>query len=123
MSLSQWNTFSKDEAEKRIRETQGEVKIEKVVKMPLVNINKIIGTHLDGRAPDYLSIDVEGLDYEILKTLDYSTYRPKIICTETLVTSTMKMDAQTGEFLKTKGYSLRGMTFANSIFLDSAYLK
>jgi FkbM family methyltransferase len=118
MSLMQWNTFDKDEAEKRVRETEGRVKIERVVKMPLVNINRIILEHLNGRAPDYLSIDVEGLDLMILKTLKFEEYRPKVICTETLVTSTMRLKKETFAFLEALGYECRGQTFPNSIFVD-----
>jgi FkbM family methyltransferase len=123
MTLSQWNTFSKEDAELRVSQNEGKVKIERVVKMPLVNINKIIAEHFAGKGPDYLSIDVEGLDLEILKTLDFYKYEPKIICTETLVPGTMLMTTATADFLKTKGYHLRGMTFANSIFVHANYLK
>lgn len=123
MSLMQWNTFDKDEAEKRVRETEGKVKIERVVKMPLVNINRVIAEHMGGKAPDYLSIDVEGLDYAILKTLDFAKHRPKVICTETLVTSTMKLKEETAAFLDSKGYMLRGQTFANSIFVLKEFYK
>ena len=34
------------------------------------------------RKIDFLNIDVEGADYEALKSLDFNTYRPKVICIE-----------------------------------------
>ncbi|MBW1879005.1 MAG: FkbM family methyltransferase, partial [Deltaproteobacteria bacterium] len=37
-----------------------------------------------GRTLDLLSIDVEGLDYAILQTLDFERYRPAVICAETV---------------------------------------
>jgi hypothetical protein len=60
------NTFDKELAEKRIA-IAGE-KYGKVVKIPLVPINRIIEENLHGKAPDFLSTDVEGLDFAILKS-------------------------------------------------------
>ena len=85
MSDSALNTFSKEEADHVVRKTAGNVKILEVVKMPLVNINEVLDKHFKGGAPDFLSIDVEGLDLSILKTLDYKRHRPKVICVETIV--------------------------------------
>ena len=31
---------------------------------------------------DFLNIDVEGADFEALRSLDFKTYNPKIICIE-----------------------------------------
>ena len=50
-------------------------KLIKVVKMPLLNINRVIAEHFGGGAPDFLSIDIEGLDFAVLKTLGYSRRR------------------------------------------------
>lgn len=118
MSLPQWNTFDKEEAERRVQETNGQVKIEEVVKTPLVPVNDVIAEHLGGRAPDFLSVDVEGLDLSILKTLDFDRFRPKVICAETLVALSHRMDPGLGEYLKSKGYLARGITFPNTLFVD-----
>jgi FkbM family methyltransferase len=122
MSLSQWNTFDRDEAEQRVKKTGGQVKIERVVKMPLVPINRILANHFPGGGPDFLSIDVESLDLAILRTLDFSRFRPKVICTETLVALSMRMDPATTEFLRSKSYEVRGMTFANTVYVDRTLL-
>lgn len=121
MTEDQWNTFDKDEAERRARETNH--KIVKVVKLPLVNINRVIADHFAGAAPDLLSIDIEGLEFAVLKTLDFKRYRPKIICAETLVTATLTHKQDTAKFLASHGYELRGLTFANSLFIDQQLLK
>ena len=118
MTLPQWNTFDKAEAERRATKSKGEVKIEKVVPLPLVPINRVIDEHFKGKGPDYLSIDVESLDLAILKTLDFSKYRPKIICAETLVAMSLKNDPAIGEFLAGHGYEPRGMTYANTVYMD-----
>jgi len=118
----QMNTFDGDEARRRETDSQRQTFIKEIVKMPLVPINKVIAEHLGGVAPDYLSGDVEGLELTILKTLDIDKYRPKVICADTLTDGGMKMNSGTADFLTSKGYVIRGMTHANTIFLDGKLL-
>jgi FkbM family methyltransferase len=118
LTLPEWNTFDKDEAERAVGKSEGRVKIEKVVKMALVPINRIIEGHFHGKSPDYLSIDVEGMDLPILRTLDFQRFRPRVICTETPSLSTGRMVSETTEFLSGQGYAARAMTYANTIYLD-----
>jgi hypothetical protein len=46
--------------------------------------------------------------------------KPKVICTETLVPTTPRMDPETTKFLASHGYEVRGMTCANTIYLDQS---
>jgi FkbM family methyltransferase len=116
LSDDELNTFDKDQAERLTRETT--TKLLKVVKMPLVNINRAMAEHFSGAAPDFLSIDIEGLDFAVLKTLDFGRFRPKVVCVETLITATLKHNPDTLALLAEKGYELRGMTHANTLFVD-----
>jgi hypothetical protein len=86
--------------------------------MPLVNINRVIAEHFGGAAPDFLSIDIEGMDFAVMKTLDYTRFRPKLICIETVITATMKHNPETLALMAEKGYELRGMTHPNTLFVD-----
>jgi hypothetical protein len=74
-------------------------KIEKVLKIPLVRIDRVIAEHFGGAAPDYLSIDVEGLEFEILKTLDLTRYRPKVVCIETLFANTLEHNPEITKYM------------------------
>ena len=98
-------------------------KIEKVVKIPLAPINNVIETHFHGKAPDFISIDVEGLDVPIMKTLDFQRFRPKLICAETLVALTFNMDPAMTELLSRQGYEARAVTFPNTIYVDKSLVK
>jgi hypothetical protein len=89
--------------------------------MRLVNVNKIMEEHFHG-APSIVSIDTEGLDLEILKSLDFDRYRPPIICAETLVLNSTKIDSRILDLMQSKNYSVRGGTFVNSIFVDNQLL-
>jgi FkbM family methyltransferase len=117
-----WNTFDKEEAEQAVRNSGGKQAILEVVKMPLVNINDVLAKHFDGKTPDFFSIDVEGLDLSILKSLDWARHRPKVICVETLSVGTTQELPETGKYLVEKGYVARGSTFVNTIFVDKALL-
>lgn len=115
------NTFDKEQAERISRETSH--KIQKVVKMPLLNINRVIAENFDGKAPDFISIDIEGLDYAVLKTLDFKRFRPKLVCAETLVTNTLQHNPETTKLMLDNGYEVRGMTVSNTFYLDKQLIR
>jgi FkbM family methyltransferase len=68
------NTFSSEQVAS-LQRGKSESVVERVVKMPLLDINQVIAKYL-GTAPDVLSTDVEGLDYAILRRLDLERFRP-----------------------------------------------
>jgi FkbM family methyltransferase len=109
----QLNTFSKEEAEARDREG---IKITKVVKLPLVNINKLLEQHFKS-APALFSIDTEGLDLAILKTLDFDRWRPPVFCVETILPGA-RLDEDIVQFMASKDFKYRGGNIVNSIFVD-----
>jgi FkbM family methyltransferase len=118
MSGKTLNTFSKEEAERYV--SYGTQKIEQVVKMPLVSVNDIIKTHFD-KAPDFISLDVEGYDFAILKSFDFAKYRPKVWCIETLTYTENKTETkikETVDYLLSKNYFIYGDTYINTIFVD-----
>jgi FkbM family methyltransferase len=115
------NTFSKQEAEHQVEASRGKIAIREVIRMPLLNINDVMDEHFHG-APDFLSVDTEGLDLAILESIDYGRFRPGIICAETLISNSRKTRPEIPEFLATKGYVVRGGSFVNTIFVDSKRL-
>ena len=117
MTESAWNTFSKQEAEHMTRVTGGGIKVERVIKMPLLEINDVMAKHFGG-APTFLSIDAEGLHLAILKTIDFKRFRPVVICVETLIAGTKRYIPEIPAFLETQKYVVRGSTFVNTLFVD-----
>ena len=115
MADPQRHTFDKDEAEKLQRDGMA---LKAVVTMPLVNINAVIADHFGGAAPDLVSIDIEGMDCAVLRTLDLARFRPKMICAETLIGNTRRHNPDTAALLTARGYEARGMTYPNTIFVD-----
>jgi FkbM family methyltransferase len=118
MTAPTLNTFSKRDAEANDR--QGIYRIKKTIKLPLVSINEILEKYAV-QIPDLVSIDVEGWDLEILKSLDYSRFRPKLFCIETLSHDDNFKEVkakETLDFLNAKGYLVIADTWLNTIFAD-----
>ncbi len=114
---SQLNTFSKEEADRLIA-THGPQAVTMVVKIPLVNINKVLAENF-AKAPDVFSIDIEGLDYAILRTLDFKRYRPATFCVETVDPVSGLVRTEVVELMRENDYVLRGGSYVNSIFADA----
>lgn len=118
MTAKTLNTFSKEEAERyQSYETQ---KIEKVLKIPLIPINETIQNNFKS-CPNLVSLDVEGLDLDILKSFDFAKYRPEIFCVETLTYTEDKSETKITEIndlLASKEYMVYADTYINTIFVD-----
>ncbi|MBI5858607.1 MAG: FkbM family methyltransferase [Sphingobacteriales bacterium] len=116
-----FSTFSKEDAEfwqYTGNEKVGKFKVEKILKTPLFNINEIIKNNFFSY-PNLVSLDVEGLDLQILNTLDFSKYQPEVLCIETLVYQQNNLESKNNEiikFLESKGYFIYADTYINSIF-------
>jgi FkbM family methyltransferase len=109
------NTFSREQADKLVR--MG-MPIKRTKKMPLASINDVLAAQFGGSAPSLLSIDTEGFDLAILRTLDFRRFRPPVICVETLELGTKRAIPEIGEFMSRQAYAVRGGTFVNTIFVD-----
>jgi hypothetical protein len=48
----------------------------------LIHLNSLFESEFSGIAPDFLSVDVEGLEAEILGTIDFARFRPSLILIE-----------------------------------------
>jgi FkbM family methyltransferase len=117
MASKSLNTFSKVDAEKY--ELEGE-KIEEVKKLPIEKLEGVIQNYCGGKFPDFISIDVEGLDELIIKNIDYERNKPKVICIETISFSNTGMGIKNNQlinFIISKGYLLYADTNINSIFV------
>ncbi len=111
------NTFSVEQVDMYRRGATVDP-VEKVVKMPLISINRLMAECL-GQAPDLLSIDIEGLDYSVLQSLDFGTYRPAAIIAETILMGGHGEDnPEIGVLLTSKGYVARGGSLYNTVFAD-----
>lgn len=114
------NTFSQAEAERY--QSYGKQTIEAVLPVPIVPINTLIREHFSA-PPQFLSIDIEGLDLPILQQLDFAALRPLVLCAETLTYTEDRSDhkrADLIDFVLGNDYLLFADTYINTIFVDRA---
>lgn len=102
------NTFSETIVENR--EKAG-VPVEDVIEIPIISLNQVLAEYCV-KCPDYISIDVEGYEYRILKDFDFSAYPVSIICVEKNADMEKIID-----IMKDNDYRIFAETFANLIFV------
>jgi len=72
---------------------------------------------------DFLSVDVEGLDFQVLKSNNWNKYKPKVVLVESLDFSFHNLDnSEIYRFLVAKGYHLAAKT-VNTLFFVSNCLE
>lgn len=112
------NTFSLEEATRY--QSYGRHKIEEVIDVPLIPINKVIENSFL-KCPNFVSLDVEGMDYEIIKSFDFSKHRPEVFCIETLTYTEDKTEKKLTDIIdhmKANNYIAYADTYINTIFVD-----
>lgn len=122
MSVPTLSTFVKTDAESHVKDRVCE--IEKVLKVPVKPFNQVVSEYFFDVCPDFVSLDTEGSELEILQTIDFSRYQPKIICVETISFSTTgrgQKNHDVVEFLTSNGYLLYADTYINSIFVLKSF--
>lgn len=94
--------------------------IKNVKKIKITTINKIIEKYCKGVFPDLLSLDIEGMDLAVLRSINWKKYSPLVICAETASYSTNgneKKDTKLISYLENKGYLVYADTRINTIFV------
>jgi FkbM family methyltransferase len=82
------NTLSLKETET----LSGVMTVNSIMKVPVVTLDTLVEEHCDGAFPDFLSCDIEGLDFDVLKSsVLLEMEPPKIVCVETRRQSTEEM--------------------------------
>jgi hypothetical protein len=117
-----WSTVSDEHVQ--VAASLGKGPVRQTLAVPSMTINELLQKHFpDGRL-DILSMDLEGVDWEVLGELDLTRVRPKLIVIERGDAATMdRLGIHLAEPpLCPEGYQLSGATFVNLIFVDSKCL-
>lgn len=85
-----------------------------VQKVPATTLHRLVETCFSTKKfPELLSIDIEGLDYDVLSQTDFERYgRPLVVCVETRFSDTRRMAKMMGK----KGYIIYARLGENLIF-------
>jgi FkbM family methyltransferase len=97
----------------------GSARLSRVETVDAIRINALLTQYFNDRSPIFLSIDVEGLDFDLISDMDWRKWRPSIIQVEPSEHFIKKNATRIAEFLKTKGYFEVARTPVNQIFLDT----
>lgn len=118
MSDKVLNTFSREEAQKI--ESYGTYKIEQVLQVKLIPISQVL-SYFKADLPNFVTLDVEGLDLQIIKSIDFETFRPEVFCIETITYTEDKSERKITEIIDwmlSRDYFVYADTFINTIFVD-----
>lgn len=113
-SLPTRSTLDAGQAEELVR--MG-FKIERVIEIPSMTFEDIVKK--TGIIPDYLSIDIEGYDLRVLKSIDFKKFPIKVIVAECDKTEEKDMI----DYMKKQGYQLYKRYRANVLFIRTAIVR
>lgn len=110
------NGFSKDIS--LLRNQSPDYRIIKTVNMKTKTLSSVLNEHLSGEQKiNLLSIDVEGLDLEVLKSNDWRNYKPDFIMVEEKEFNIVQPEqSNIFSFLKQMNYQLVAKTLSTLIF-------
>lgn len=99
-----------------------DIHIEETIQVKLRHINSIMREYFS-IPPDLLLLDLEGLDFGVLKSMDFNKYRPKIIMLEAFTIPCTSKSAfaagkKVADFLKPLRYYWFTRINENSVFVD-----
>ena len=115
------STFSREEYSSMV--ANGKV-LKEIRKIKLCTIGDVLKKYFGAKFPDFLSIDVEGMDLGILESIDFERESPKVICVEAAEYSPKGSGARRSElidFLVSKGYYEYANTNLNAIMVKREF--
>lgn len=110
-----WNTFSKEDADKKSKESGIAYRQSKV---QLETVESIVDKHTFQNV-NFISLDVEGLDLAILKSIDFNKIRPELLCVETIefsLNNNLNKNQEIISYMLTQGYRVYADTNLNTLF-------
>lgn len=110
-----WNTFSKDDADKKSKESGIAYRKSKV---QLETVENIADTY-NFQHVNFISLDVEGLDLAILRSIDFKKLKPELLCVETIefsLNNSLNKNQEIINYMLSQGYRVYADTNLNTLF-------
>ncbi len=121
MSAPTLNTLCSEEAQFIVKENG--YKVQGIDTVQVRTLDSVLQQHAGGRFPDFLSLDAEGLDSRIIRSICFESHAPVVICVETLSFSEHGQGSKDHDlinFVESKGYMAYADTHINTIFVRTA---
>lgn len=110
------NTFDRKHAEHWA--AQPGFVIQKELEIDMLPLRDVLARYIGDRQIDFMSVDVEGMDLEVLKTNDWQKYRPTLLLVEDgdIFTYDSLMASPICTYLQEQGYYLHSIAGITMIF-------
>jgi FkbM family methyltransferase len=116
------NTFDEALARARCNDVW---RVTQTLDVPIAPLSEILKQHLPKeRTIDFLTVDVEGFDLNVLQSNDWKHYRPSVVLVETLGRSLddLALDPVAG-YMRSLGYVAYSKTVNTTFFLDGILMQ
>lgn len=112
------NGFSEEMKDEYLKHNQQFIKTVKLKTFPL---KSILNTYLKkNQTIDFMSIDVEGLDLEVLKSNDWQKYRPYLVLVESNSQLEEIVECPIYQYMAENDYSLISKTAKTFFYMDKS---
>ena len=113
------NTFDRETAEAFVR-AYPQFRINDVIDVPTRTLDSVVDQYAGGRYPELLSVDAEGLDYDIVAGADFAGRgRPAVVCIEHVTGEGADGSARITGLLKDRGFAPLFRTVGNMLYVDA----
>lgn len=100
------------------------VPVPECVSVNVMTLREVMESYFASGAPDFMNVDVEEMDVDVLTSNDWDRYRPKIIAVEDLhYNFDRPHDSKIYGFLTSVGYDLFSRCIFTSLFRDRRWLE
>lgn len=114
------STFDRDLAQRIVDSNKLEIIDE--IEIPITGINELLENNFSASLPNFVSLDIEGWDYDVLKCFDFESFHPELFCVETishrLAGVSQKKEKPIFEIMEKHGYMVFADTYINTVFVD-----
>jgi len=89
------------------------------VTVEVLGINELLAAYFPALGPTIVSLDVEGIDFEVIEAWDFTRWRPPLMCVETgaLTKGRYVKDERFTFTMRARGYRPLFETFANTVYV------
>ena len=113
------NTFSAEEANEK---SKGPYRVTRRITVPVMPLRELLTRYLPkGSKIDFMTIDTEGLDYDVILSNDWDRFRPSVVAVELLGTTLQNVTTDKAAILLNRhGYQIFAKTCNTFFFVDES---
>lgn len=116
------NTFNENLAKER--DGLGKYKLIKTIPVKIMPLRDILNQYMPPNTIiDFMTIDCEGMDFDVLQSNDWDKFRPNVLLVEVIPAKNFAqlMSHPINEYMESKGYEIFAKTFNTCIYLERSF--